>query len=253
MKISVVTVCFNSQKTINRTIKSVAEQNNCNFEYIIVDGASSDGTIDIINSWQNKIPLVLISEPDKGIYDAMNKGVKLAKGDWILFLNSDDCFYSKDSLSQIELELKDNVDIVYGATEFAYDGFSVIRVPRPLPSFWKKMPFNHQSSLSRRNLLLQHPFDLKYRLAADYEFFLYAYKNGYSFREIDKIISVFYSGGVSTKYQYQAIKEYSHILKKYGYIGLRIFIYYQLLFLKPFFKRISSRKIKRIVYKYFVH
>ena len=100
MKISIITVCYNSVATLEKTILSVAEQTYKNIEYIIVDGNSNDGTIDIIQNNQDKITK-WISEPDKGLYDAMNKGIAMATGDIVGILNSDDTFYSKTVLAQI--------------------------------------------------------------------------------------------------------------------------------------------------------
>ena len=107
MKISIITVCFNSGKTIEKTILSVLEQTYDNVEYIIIDGNSTDGTISIIKKHEKNIAL-LISEPDKGLYDAMNKGIKLATGDIIGVLNSDDTFYDKEVLKEIANFHKNN-------------------------------------------------------------------------------------------------------------------------------------------------
>jgi glycosyltransferase involved in cell wall biosynthesis len=253
IKISIITPTFNSAETLETTILSVLNQTYKNIEYIIIDGASTDKTLEIVADYQKKIPLTLISEPDRGLYDAMNKGVKSAHGDWILFLNSDDYFYSPDSLLKVRPYLDDDADIVYGATEFRYANFGSVRPPRPMSDLWKKMPFNHQSSLTRRSWLLRHPFDLEYHLAADYDFLIYAYKNGANFREADVVISSFGSGGASTKYQGQAIREYEIILKRYKLSNYKVYLYYRLLSLKPFFKKIAPEKIKRWVYDHLVH
>lgn len=252
MKISIITVCFNSEKTIEATLESVIKQEGVIFEYIIIDGGSNDNTLNIIKKWQEVFPIKLISEPDKGIYDAMNKGVKFSSGDFVLFLNSDDYFYSYDSLSKAAVFLDNNSDIVYGSTEFRYDGFSVIRKSSSMLNLWKKMPFNHQSSFSRRELLINHPFICDYKLAADYEFLIYAYKNNYKLKKIDVLISSFGSGGVSNKQQGRAIKEYEAILKKYKLNNLKTFFYYRFLLLKPILKKITPRKFKQFIYNHFV-
>ena len=99
-KISVITVCFNAVETIEETILSVINQTYSNIEYIIIDGASTDGTVDIVNKYRDKIAC-FVSEPDKGIYDAMNKAVKVAKGDWLFFINSDDVFINNECLQNV--------------------------------------------------------------------------------------------------------------------------------------------------------
>ena len=112
MKISIITICYNSQNSISKTIESVKSQSINNLEYIIIDGGSSDGTIDIIKN--HKIVDKLISEKDGGIYDAFNKGLKIATGDIIGFLNSDDIFHEKDSLKKIHDSFDDDIDCVFG-------------------------------------------------------------------------------------------------------------------------------------------
>lgn len=114
MKISIITVCFNSAKTIESTILSVLEQTYHNTEYIIIDGNSTDKTVSIIKKYENNIALVK-SEPDKGLYDAMNKGIKLATGDVIGILNSDDTFYNKNVLKNIaDFHQNNNIDASFG-------------------------------------------------------------------------------------------------------------------------------------------
>ena len=112
MKISIITICYNSQNSINKTIESVKSQTINNLEYIIIDGGSNDKTVDIIKS--HEIVDKLISEKDSGIYNAFNKGLKKATGDIIGFLNSDDVFYEKDSLKKILNSFDDDIDCVFG-------------------------------------------------------------------------------------------------------------------------------------------
>jgi glycosyltransferase involved in cell wall biosynthesis len=107
LKISIITVCYNSAKTIERTFQSVRKQTYSNIEYIVIDGNSIDNTLKIIENYKDIITKV-ISEPDKGLYDAMNKGIKLAKGDIIGILNSDDVFYSNKTLEEVAFFTKKN-------------------------------------------------------------------------------------------------------------------------------------------------
>ena len=101
MKISIITVCYNDKDVIEKTILSVINQDYSNLEYIIVDGASSDGTLEIIKQYQKKYPIILISEKDDGIYDAMNKGSKVASGDYLNFMNAGDYFFSDNTISAV--------------------------------------------------------------------------------------------------------------------------------------------------------
>ena len=114
-KISVVTVCYNAVNDIEKTILSVINQTYPNIEYLIIDGGSKDGTMDIVNKYKDKID-VIVSEPDKGIYDAMNKGIDRATGDWINFMNAGDCFYNNVALESVFPRNYESVnfDILYG-------------------------------------------------------------------------------------------------------------------------------------------
>jgi glycosyltransferase involved in cell wall biosynthesis len=174
MKISVVTVCFNSEKTIRDTIESVFAQSHPDVEYIIVDGCSRDATMDIVRSYGGRISRVL-SEPDRGIYDAMNKGLQLATGDVVGFLNSDDCFASVDSLSWVAQAFDDTVDAVYADLAF------VDRLGQPHKRFWRSGPYQagacpagwappHPTLYIRRGVLHKHGgFRAGYRYTADFE------------------------------------------------------------------------------------
>lgn len=250
MKISIITVCYNSAKTIEKTINSVISQDYPDFEYIIIDGASTDNTLNIIKKYQQTYPIKLISEPDNGIYDAMNKGVNIANGKWVLFLNSDDYLYNKEVISiVIPMLEKTNCDILYGATEFRYDNFNLIKQPSPLKAFWRRMPFCHQSCYTKRQLLINHPFDVSYKIAADYEFLLHHYKNGYYFHKTENIISSYSVNGVSDNLQFEATKECIEILKKEGSYTLKIKLFYKLIALKPIIKKILPWRLKKVIAK----
>ena len=121
MKISVVTVCYNSVNTIEETMLSVLNQTYPDIEYIIIDGGSTDGTVDIIRKYAARLGY-WISEPDKGIYDAMNKGIAAATGDYINFMNSGDMFASNDVLSSFKNFVSDDPEIVYGDVKLSYKG-----------------------------------------------------------------------------------------------------------------------------------
>ena len=143
--ISVVTVSYNAVSVIEQTIFSVINQTYPNVEYIIIDGGSTDGTVDIIKKYADKITY-WVSEPDKGIYDAMNKGIELATGEWINFMNAGDSFYSFSILELIFGQTIFSNDIIYGDTLFLAPNLEYVRKTLPLDTISRCMPFGHQST-----------------------------------------------------------------------------------------------------------
>lgn len=188
--ISIITVSYNAQHTIEKTILSIINQTYPNLEYIIIDGGSTDGTIDIIKKYESKITK-WISEPDKGIYDAMNKGIKLANGDWINFMNCGDSFYSTNTLQQVVDKLLTNkdTDVLYGNTIINVTTNKYMVLPEKLEYISNHLPFCHQSTLVKTALAKKYPFDLNYKFVADYNFFYSSYKKGYTFKYINIPIS----------------------------------------------------------------
>ena len=178
MKISIVTVTLNSEKTLERTIKSVLGQNYSDVEYIIIDGGSTDGTLNIIEKYKDKISKV-ISEKDNGLYDAMNKGIKLSTGDIVGILNSDDFFYNEEVLSIVANSFEDKeIDAVYGdITYFADDVGKVTRYWRAGDYSERKLNngwiIPHPSLFVRKSVYAKCGFfNLDFKIAADYEFIL---------------------------------------------------------------------------------
>lgn len=223
-KISVVTVCYNAVKDIEKTILSVVNQTYPNIEYIIIDGGSKDGTMDVVNRYKDKID-VIVSEPDKGIYDAMNKGIDRATGEWIQFLNAGDLFYSEKSVNDVFAKLGEDkhVDVIYGYQVHRFSYGSFVRKRLPLSDFDKFMPIGHPASFVRSELLKASPFDCKFKIAADYNFFYQLYKSGKVFTPVDVIVSDFESSeGVSSKATFKTIRETAIVNGRYGSIGYLI-------------------------------
>ncbi|GAB6182725.1 glycosyltransferase family 2 protein [Thermodesulfovibrio hydrogeniphilus] len=187
--ISVITVVLNGEKYLEETIQSVLNQTYDNVEYIIIDGGSTDGTLDIIKKYEDYIDY-WVSEKDKGIYDAMNKGIDVASGEWINFMNAGDGFYERDVIAKIfEREYKD-VGIICGDFIAVHDNQKVLRKPKPLYKFYRYMCLSHQSAFININLMKKLRYNQDYRLAADYEFFLRAfYKEKVIFNYVSLIVN----------------------------------------------------------------
>ncbi len=179
MKVSVITVAYNSERTIGDTLVSVAAQTHPDIEHLIIDGASRDDTLGVVRRLGTRVAQV-VSEPDKGIYDAMNKGIALATGDIIGFLNADDAYASPDSVSAIVAEfLRSGADAVYGDLVYVRedDLSAVVRVWRSgtfditrLKYGW--MPPHPTFYVRRQTMGLLGGFDTRFRISADYDFML---------------------------------------------------------------------------------
>jgi len=170
-KISIITVCYNSAATIEKTINSVISQDYSNVEYIIIDGNSSDETQNIIRKYEDKIAY-WVSEPDKGIYDAMNKGMQHATGDLIEFLNSDDWFEDGALKNVADAWHREKADVYFGDYYFVFvDGTREHK--HVSMGDCEKLPYemklNHQAIFIKRDVILRYPFNLAYRIAADYD------------------------------------------------------------------------------------
>lgn len=204
VKVSVITVCWNCVNEIEKTIQSVISQTYSNVEYVVVDGASKDGTLDIINQYRDKIS-ILISEPDKGIYNAMNKGVKVATGQWCIFMNAGDVFASDEVISYMfhEHSPKSTTKVYYGNTTFVNEQQEKCsRYAQPVyPTILRCQPYCHQSAFFNIESKFSPFFDEKYRIISDYSTSLRYFEEfgASSFEYIDVLVSEFAAfGGAST-------------------------------------------------------
>lgn len=207
MKTSIVTVCFNSGQTIKRTIRSVIEQDFKDIEYIIIDGGSSDKTLDIINKYKNEINTI-ISEPDKGLYDAMNKGIKAANGDIIAFLNADDFYESKYIVAQMANFIEANsLDAAYGDLVYVSRGN-----PEKIIRYWHtgeytKEAFNkgwvipHPTFFCKREIFEKYGgFNTDFKIASDFELILrFVEKYNIKIDYLPKVIVKMQCGGKANR------------------------------------------------------
>lgn len=193
---SVITVVKNGASTIDRTISSVLSQTFSNFEYIILDGQSTDGTLDILNKYENEIDIV-ISEKDSGIYDAMNKGLTKATGNWVNFMNAGDTFYTPEIISDIFGSQIHPATVIYGGVEIIYPDLSRIEYPGSPSKLWKGMQFSHQATFINTHYHRMHFYNTANKIAADLEFFYQAYQTKNIFFPTGRIIAKVITGGVS--------------------------------------------------------
>ncbi|WP_291404286.1 glycosyltransferase family 2 protein [Daejeonella sp.] len=221
-KLSVITIVYNNVRDIERTVLSVLNQSYSNIEYLVIDGASNDGTMDILRQYESRITK-LVSERDKGIYDAMNKGLALATGDYVLFMNSGDEIYSSKTVENI-FASGDDADIYYGETEMFDDAWQSLgrrRHKAPEAFTWKDfkygMSISHQAIYIRKSLT--EPYDLTYKLSSDIDWILRAAKKAKKIVNVKAVVAKYLVGGMSKKKHRQSLAErFSIFVKHYGLI-----------------------------------
>lgn len=226
-KFSVITVCYNAQATLEDTIQSVIAQTYHHVEYIIVDGASKDRTLSIINRYHDRITTV-VSEPDKGLYDAMNKGLRLATGDYVCFLNAGDSFHEDDTLQQMVhtlRELTELPDVLYGETALVdAEGHFVrmrrLQAPEHLTwhSFRQGMLVCHQAFFAKRTLA--EPYDLRYRFSADFDWCIRIMKKSKVLHNTHLTLIDYLEEGMTTRNHKASLHERFRIMAKhYGWLS----------------------------------
>jgi glycosyltransferase involved in cell wall biosynthesis len=239
-KISIISVVYNSENLIEQTIKSVIGQSYTNIEFIIIDGESKDRTVEIIKKYESRLTY-WISEPDMGLYDAMNKGLFRATGDYVCFLNSGDQLYSPDTLEKAFSNLQGTPDILYGETmivDLQGNEIGLRRLKAPEKLTWKSfregMLVCHQSIYVKREIAPK--YDLRYRIASDFDWVLKALKKAKTTHNTELILTRFLDGGMNKKNIRRALTERFKIMAiNYGFfstlfrhlmIGMRFFFYY---------------------------
>ena len=213
---SVITVCFNEENSIRKTIESVLKQDFDLYEYIICDGGSTDGTLAIAESYRDSfekkgVDYQIHSERDGGLYFGMNIGIALAKGEYLNFLNAGDEFHDATTLSMMNQTIqKNSADIFYG---------DIIKIERKygkyeagsISKIREGMSICHQAMFIKAGLLRLHPYDTRYRIVADYEFTLSMWQQGKKFFHVDAPVANFSAGGLSTTQFERIAEEYAEI------------------------------------------
>ena len=220
--VSVITVVYNSEQLIERTLRSVANQTAKNIEHVIIDGASKDQTLAIVKSFPNGIAYWL-SEKDNGIYDAMNKGIEKANGNYLIFLNSGDEFFANDTIEKV-FQNNENADVYYGDTIITNEQGEALRNRRlrpPTNLSWQSLQMGmvvcHQSVFVKKTIAV--PYQTKYRISADIDWLIRCLKQAKTVCNTDLVISKFLDGGMSQTNQQKGLQERYEILNiHFGYL-----------------------------------
>lgn len=210
-KFSIITINFNNKEGLRKTLDSVVCQTFADYELIVIDGGSTDGGAALLEEYGKYITFG-VSEPDKGVYNAQNKGVQHASGEYCIFMNSGDSFYSNDVLECVAKELKEGIDIAVGNTYF-YKNESENRyayAPEYITLWRVYIGINHQSAFIKRQLLLNNPYDETLKICADWKFWLQELvKNERSYQHLNKIVAQYDLNGVSYNEDTRLAEEHS--------------------------------------------
>ncbi|RFM26667.1 glycosyltransferase [Deminuibacter soli] len=261
--ISVITIVYNDVKNIKATLDSVLNQTYKNIEYIVIDGGSKDGTADVIKSISNQLGY-WVSEPDKGIYDAMNKGIAKATGNWIIFMNCGDTFFSPKTVEHVFGNSSfDERDFIYGSSKYYKANGNIFdkHVPYGMDDIWRGPNFRHGALFAPTAIMQEYAFDVSdknLKVSADFDFIYKSYKRGHKFVEVKETILLFQEDGVSNNYL-KCLNDNLYIIKKYGdatpskraYYSKLKFKLYTKNFLKKSFLAKPLHFIIQFIYSYF--
>jgi glycosyltransferase involved in cell wall biosynthesis len=231
--VSVITVTYQAAAVLPRTLASVQGQQDVALEHILIDGASKDATPGQIADYASTAPYPVrwVSEPDRGLYDAMNKGLAMARGQWVLFLNAGDQFYAATTLAELLRQASPTTDVLYGATMMVDDTGQALglRSHKRLPAalswrhFRQGMVVGHQALLVQRSIA--QPYDLQYRCAADIDWCIRTLRLAKEVRHAGIIVDRFLEGGVSHTRRKQCLRERWHIIRKHYGLGTALWVH----------------------------
>ncbi|MEA5141822.1 glycosyltransferase family 2 protein [Arcicella rigui] len=228
IKLSIITITYNAEKFLKRTIESIVAQSNQDFEYIIIDGKSKDATLAIAKAYGERVNL-LVSEPDKGLYDAMNKGLRLASGEFVWFMNAGDEINDSEVVANLIQSLAEtNADVFYGDTYFVEENGTIQGLrseitPHRLPKNLKWQDMNlgmlvcHQAFIARKSIA---PFYLENNLSADVDWEISCLKRAKKVQFLDIVVAKYLVGGISNKQLKRSLIDRYEVLKKhFGLFG----------------------------------
>jgi len=245
-KITVITVVFNDLVGIKKTMDSVFEQSYSDFEYIVVDGSSTDGTYEEITKYEDKIDKI-IHESDQGVYDAMNKAIRISEGEYIIFMNSSDVFYAPNTIeASVDLFQKPGGEAYYGDHVLISEKGQkeYIKTPRSIDMLWKKMPICHQALFVKLSWHRNNLFDIK-NISSDYEIICKLYFEK-KINKIDVPIANYLEGGMSETSIIKSTWERFKLATRFRLkTPLYLFFYYSTLIVYLFCKFKLSRIFKR--------
>lgn len=243
-KISIITINYNNKKGLDKTIQSVMSQTQTDYEFIIIDGASTDGSSELIESYAEKLDY-WISEPDSGVYNAMNKGIKIANGEFVIFMNSGDTFYSNSVLEKVNPLLGDEFDIYYG------DNYKIKPNSKRKKTYPEKLSFsffyssciNHQSTFIRKQLFFDYfLYDENFKIVSDWEFFIYIICiENRPYKYLQMTICNYDFTGISSLKEYKVISDSEKSIVFNRYFSLFIEDY-------KLVKEIKSKRMQQIFY-----
>ncbi len=230
---TIITVVYNDVEKIEGTIKSVISQTYENFEYIVIDGKSDDGTLDVIKKYKDRIDY-WVSEKDGGIYDAMNKGIEKSKGEYIYFLNSGDSFYDKNVLNLVSKEMeKFNGLLICGLVRKEYNGYTLIQKS----NFKKLQKFTnpcHQACFIKALFLKENRFDTVFKSAADFDLFCKIQKSKQVVKDVDIIVANYDTSGFSSNKSITYGEKYKILRKHFGTYHSAVYYFKKILFEQNF-------------------
>lgn len=219
IKFAIVTICLNNENEIGSTIASVLNQTCTDYEYLIKDGKSEDRTVNIAESFapafaEKGIPFRVISQPDSGIYDAMNQAIREAKGEWVVFMNAGDRFANNTILDRVTKSgCLETADVVYGDRILRNGELFRYQKARALEDIWYALPFGHQSTFTNREMFKYNLYSLQYKICSDHRFYLQMYLEGKKFVYFPDAVSIYDINGISSNWEL-ALRETIRILEE---------------------------------------
>lgn len=235
IKYTIITICFNEASNISNTIESVLKQKCRDYEYIIWDGMSTDDTLKIANGYKKHFESVgidfnIISRKDSGIYNAMNRSVMCANGEWIIFLNAGDVFCNSMVLQEVYNYCDTSADVIYGRIVKKYKSVYEKSEPEDIAVITKHMPFCHQAVFTNRRIFFSFKFSERYKIASDYDLYLRAYIDRKKFKYVPIYISVFstdgrsYNDSFGRELEFLNIRRDLHLISGFEFMVQRIII-----------------------------